>query len=838
MKHGTLVLPVDRARQFIDLIGANTKMQFEDMNARDMYRPYKKYIQRIDEMERILRFLMDELTKVPGAEVIRNNVDNFLENADEYKLDEVEARLKQIHQDFIQFKENNAKLTGKRNAALEERYVVQTAIASMAQISANTRSSPVREDGDQFEFAASRSLLDDEEGGASRRTLETMFSNIAGVIPQAEQDRFARTLFRATRGNTFTHFQQIFEPMQDPKTGREVHKSVFVIYFQDTRPGSSVSAMSEKIQKICSSYGVNTYRWPTSRESAEEMRISLQVQVEDQDRLLKAHENFVRSEATALLEPARFGSDSLIEEWRMFCLKEKSIYAALNLFEGHMNLRANCWYPAAEEDEIRRMLIQHSAGQGLGHSSAMLVSDRTMPRRSPPTYIRKNDFTAIFSDLVFEYGVPRYGEVNAALFTIVTFPFLFGVMFGDIGHGAMVWMVGIYAVWNADELKFKMPGLHRARYLIFMMGLFSVYMGLLYNDFFSLGLHLFESRWEAPAGPHGPGEHVVYKPVFDTKNEGGPGPYPFGMDPAWHSAQNELVYSNSMKMKLSVILGVLQMVLGLFLRFSNSTHEGNWVDFLFEGVPMMVFMVCFFGYMDIMILYKWVTPMAEPPSIINSLIAMAMWSPDPMPMFGDGLPRVLMLITMLTVPLMLFPKPIIKMMKHKAQLREAEHMVRARGPGGPGAAGHGIGRAMPLSDEESPHSKDEEAEEEFDFADCMIHQAIETIEYVLGSVSHTASYLRLWALSLAHQQLSLVFFNMTLVGVMEMSFPLNMILIYFAFAVWFALTLGILLGMDVMECVLHVLRLHWIEFQTKFYKGDGYYFVPFSHRDHVTKPEE
>ena len=47
------------------------------------------------------------------------------------------------------------------------------------------------------------------------------------------------------------------------------------------------------------------------------------------------------------------------------------------------------------------------------------------------------------------------------------------------------------------------------------------------------------------------------------------------------------------------------------------------------------------------------------------------------------------------------------------------------------------------------------------------------------------------------------------------------------------LTFGILLCMDSMECFLHTLRLHWVEFNNKFYKGSGFPFAFYSFTDTV-----
>jgi len=50
--------------------------------------------------------------------------------------------------------------------------------------------------------------------------------------------------------------------------------------------------------------------------------------------------------------------------------------------------------------------------------------------------------------------------------------------------------------------------------------------------------------------------------------------------------------------------------------------------------------------------------------------------------------------------------------------------------------------------------------------------------------------------------------------------------LFFGFFGFMAVTFGVLMCMDLLECFLHTLRLHWVEFQNKFFKGNGLAFAP------------
>lgn len=144
------------------------------------------------------------------------------------------------------------------------------------------------------------------------------------------------------------------------------------------------------------------------------------------------------------------------------------------------------------------------------------------------------------------------------------------------------------------------------------MGLFAVYVGWIYNDFLSLAVNAFGSCYDLV--------DEKWERRYPTCT------YPFGIDPAWRVAGNELQFDNSFKMKLAVIIAVTHMLFGILMKGVNAIYFSSSLDFFCEFVPQFIFLTCTFGYMDFMIIVKWLTVYQpeDAPSIITTMIDMVL----------------------------------------------------------------------------------------------------------------------------------------------------------------------------------------------------------------------
>ncbi|XP_039623468.1 T cell immune regulator 1, ATPase H+ transporting V0 subunit a3b [Polypterus senegalus] len=659
-------------------------------------------------------------------------------------------------------------------------------------------------------------------------TLDARLSFTAGVIHPWKANAFERLLWRACRGYMIVNFVEMPEPMEDPATGELVNWVAFLISYWGDQIG-------QKVKKICDCYHTHIYVYPDSQSERREIIQGLETRIQEIQLILTQTETFLHQVLLKAIEN--------LPTWIVQIKKSKAIYLVLNMCSFDVTekcLIAEVWCPVQDLPLLRQALSDGSRKSGTDVESFF---NRIPANDTPPTLFRTNKFTSGFQSIVDAYGVASYQEVNPAPYTIITFPFLFAVMFGDVGHGIIMFLFGLWMVINEKDPKMKNSNneiwqtFFGGRYLILLMGAFSVYTGAIYNECFSVAMTTFPSGWSVKAMfDNGiwrmedlasntflsldPNKTGVFQNV-----------YPFGIDPVWSMSNNHLNFLNSYKMKMSVIIGIIHMTFGVCLSVFNYRHFKKLYSIILVFIPEVIFMLGLFGYLVFLIIFKWIVygPLTSnvAPSILLHFIDMFMFtenqSNEDLYEGQQIVQMVVLIVAVCGVPVLLFGKPFYLLYQHYCR------------PSRQSAKREDLQRLLTEEPEGSVNTAEGDVEKgeshkdsEFDFTDIFMHQAIHTIEYCLGCISNTASYLRLWALSLAHAQLSEVLWAMVMSKGLRWADYYGSAFLFLSFAAFAVLTIGILLVMEGLSAFLHALRLHWVEFQNKFYTGAGYKLNPFS----------
>lgn len=563
-------------------------------------------------------------------------------------------------------------------------------------------------------------------GTVSEEAHLVQFDFMTGIVEKSRKFLMRKVLHQALRRNLVIRSKDMEQGM----------KTVFIVLAHG-------SEALDKVKDIFSSLGGRILDHRKFRENKRGL-LELTAVISQIQQIADHNSEAIRKEQEKIRH--------LAHTWRYYLNREMKIYQTLNKLNFDFDrdcLVGEAWILSSDVGRLKK--INELRGDG----TSLFAFEETQSNEMPPTYFRTNSFTECFQTLTNTYAVPSYGEVNPAIFTLFTFPMLFGCMFGDVFHGLLLLCIAVYMMKNSkrlekysDTMKMVVDG----KYIILLFSLGAIFFGLLYSDFGSLSIPLFASKTETGRT------------------------YPFGIDHMWHHSKNEMVFLNSVKMKMSIVIGFFHMSLGLVLSFVNAVYFYERVDIYGMLIPQAIIFCSFVGYMVFLIVFKWLVTF-DHPSIIGVLVNM-FTSPltvsEEMYPYQLQVQLFLLFLIGICVPWMALGKPVYMIAKDMVKKEEMSSL--------------------------------------------WINQFIHVVEFGLGLVSNTSSYLRLWAVSLAHAQLTKVLHEFTI--------GRDLLTATVFSSVYVVGTAILLIGMEGLGSCLHAMRLNWVEFHSKFFRGKGYLFEP------------
>ncbi len=301
-----------------------------------------------------------------------------------------------------------------------------------------------------------------------------------------------------------------------------------------------IGVMNEKkeiLDRVLTSFGFQEFRVPANvKGTARQIVTSTQKKITDLDKQNEDLEDQVRKLGV------KFGEELLVAE-ELLLIERDKIEAQRLFRETADTIEIWGWVPQKSKGKLETIV-----DKATNNAAIVSFTDPDFPSEDYPSLMKVPGLASPYAELVKAYGTPSYHEINPTDFFLVTFPIIFGIMFADIGHGVVLLGAGVVGI-ILKRVKYRageaMNYLIKASYLLAACGFASIIGGLL------LG-----SVW----GYHNP----AY----------------------WFSPENKL--GQIALIELSVWIGVFQITFGLILNFVNRVMEQKLVEAIFVPLLLMI----------------------------------------------------------------------------------------------------------------------------------------------------------------------------------------------------------------------------------------------------------
>ncbi|WXG45986.1 MAG: V-type ATPase 116kDa subunit family protein [Candidatus Atabeyarchaeum deiterrae] len=256
-----------------------------------------------------------------------------------------------------------------------------------------------------------------------------------------------------------------------------------------------VGVLNEKrdiLDRILTSFSFQEFRLPQTAKGTAKQVISA-----SQKRLAELDGESTDIEEQGAKLGKKSGKELLVAQELL--LIERDRMEAERLFrETPSTIEIWSWVPKKSREKLK-MIVESST------ANAAIISFNK-PDFAPEEYPSKMQDPTIASSYAFlvkAYGTPSYNEIDPTSFFLITFPIIFGIMFADMGHGFIILMVGIIG-YTLKKIKYRageyVNYMLRASYLLIPCGLAAMIGGLLLGS--AWGSH-FPAWWFSPENKAG-----------------------------------------------------------------------------------------------------------------------------------------------------------------------------------------------------------------------------------------------------------------------------------------------------------------------------------------------